>query len=261
MDIATIIGLVSGIALVMITIMMGGNVLLFVNLPSVILVMGGTIAATLINFPLSDVLSVFNSAKNSFIHRAESAEHLIEKLVEFATVARREGILALESHAEDVGNDFLQRSVQLAVDGTAPELIKDILTTEIAFMEDRHAMGQGILNAMALFAPAFGMIGTLIGLIQMLATLDDPSKIGAGMAVALITTLYGALMANMFFLPLAGKLKVRTSMELLQKEVIIEGVLSIQSGDNPRVVEQKLKAFVSPVIRGRINVGRGTGGK
>lgn len=261
MDIATVIGLVSGIALVMITILMGGNIMLFINLPSVILVMGGTIAATLINFPLSDVLSVFNSAKNSFIHRAESAEHLIERLVEFATVARREGILALESHAEDAGNEFLQRSVQLAVDGTAPELIKDILTTEIAFMEDRHAMGQGILNAMALFAPAFGMIGTLIGLIQMLATLDDPSTIGAGMAVALITTLYGALMANMLFLPLAGKLKVRTAMELLQKEVIIEGILSIQSGDNPRVVEQKLKAFVSPVIRGRINVGRGTSGK
>ncbi len=261
MDIATVIGFVSGIALVMITILMGGNVLLFWNVPSVILVVGGTIAATLINFPLGDVLSVFNSAKNSFIHRAESAEYLIEKLVEFATVARREGILALESHAEDAGNDFLQRSVQLAVDGTAPELIKDILTTEIAFTEDRHGMGQGILIAMSLYAPAFGMIGTLIGLIQMLAALDDPSTIGAGMAVALITTLYGALMANMFFLPLAGKLKVRTAMELLQKEVIIEGVLSIQSGDNPRVVEQKLKAFVSPAVRARINVGRGATGK
>ena len=137
----------------------------------------------------------------------------------------------------------------MAIDGTAPELIKDILTTELAFMEDRHALGQSVLTAMGTFAPAFGMIGTLIGLVQMLTTLDDPSKIGGGMAVALLTTLYGALMANVFFLPAAGKLKVRTSNELLTKEVIIEGILSIQSGDNPRIVEQKLKAFISPALR------------
>ena len=254
MDIATVIGLVAGIALVGITIMMGGQFALFINIPSMILVFGGTIAATLINFPLSDVLSVFNTAKNSFIHRAEPTENLIEKLVEFATVARREGILALESHAGEAGDEFLQQSIQLAIDGTAPELIKDILTTEIAFMEDRHSMGQGILGAMGAFAPAFGMIGTLIGLIQMLATLDDPSKIGAGMAVALLTTLYGAVLANLIFLPVAGKLKVRTALELLQKEIIIEGILSIQSGDNPRIVEQKLKAFVSPDIRERVSV-------
>ena len=171
------------------------------------------------------------------------------------TVARREGILALESQAGSVENEFLRKSVQLAIDGTPPELIKDILTTEIAFMEDRHALGQGILNAMATFAPAFGMIGTLMGLVQMLATLEDPSTIGAGMAVALLTTLYGALMANVLFLPAAGKLKVRTTNELLTKEVIIEGILSIQSGDNPRVVEQKLKAFVSPLLREQISAG------
>lgn len=256
MDIATIIGLIAGISLVAITIIMGGNIAIFINIPSFVLVVGGTLAATLINFPMSDVLSVFNTAKNTFIQRVATTEHLIEKLVSFATVARREGILALESHAADAGDEFLQKSVQLAIDGTAPELIKDILTTEIAFMEDRHAMGQSILNAMATFAPAFGMIGTLIGLVSMLATLDDPSKIGLGMAVALLTTLYGALMANLIFLPLVGKLKVRTAIELLQKEIIIEGILSIQSGDNPRVVEQKLKAFVSPAVRERVAVGR-----
>ncbi|HOQ89399.1 MAG TPA: MotA/TolQ/ExbB proton channel family protein, partial [Candidatus Hydrogenedentes bacterium] len=134
-------------------------------------------------------------------------------------------------------------------DGTAPELIKDVLTTEVAFMEDRHSMGQSILAAIASFAPAFGMIGTLIGLVQMLATLDDPSKIGGGMAVALLTTLYGALIANLLALPTLGKLKVRTALEMLEKEIIIEGILSIQSGDNPRVVEQKLKAFISPAQR------------
>lgn len=256
MDIATIIGLVAGIALVLITIMMGAAPAIFVNIPSFILVVGGTLAATLINFPLSDVLSVFNTVKNTFVQKVASTEALIEQLVEFATVARREGILALESHASEANDEFLQKSVQLAIDGTAPELIKDILTTEIAFMEDRHAMGQSILGAMGAFAPAFGMIGTLMGLIQMLAALDDPSKIGGGMAIALITTLYGALLANLIFLPLTGKLRVRTTLELLQKEIIIEGILSIQSGDNPRVVEQKLKAFVSPAMRERINVGR-----
>ena len=252
MDIATVVGLFAGIALVMITIVLGGNVAIFINVPSFIMVVGGTMAATLINFPLSDVLSVFNTAKNSFIQKASTTERIIEKLVEFATVARREGILALESHASDAGDEFLQKSVQLAIDGTAPELIKDILTTEIAFMEDRHVMGQSIIAAMAAFAPAFGMVGTLIGLVAMLATLDDPSKIGGGMAIALLTTLYGALLANLLFLPIVGKLKVRTANELLQKEIIIEGILSIQSGDNPRVVEQKLKAFVSPVVRERI---------
>ena len=254
MDIATIIGLAAGVGLVLISIVMGGDPKVFWNAPSIILVVGGTISATLLNYPLGDVLRVFNTVKNAFIHKATSPEQLIEKLVEFATIARREGILALESHASEAGDEFLEKSIQLAIDGTAPELIKDILTTEIAFMEDRHGIGQGILNAMATFAPAFGMIGTLIGLVKMLATLDDPSTIGAGMAVALLTTLYGALMANVLFLPAAGKLRVRTSGELLAKEVIIEGILSIQSGDNPRVVEQKLKSFVSPAVRAQMDL-------
>ena len=238
--------------LVTISIVMGGDPIIFWNSPSVVLVLGGTISTTLLNYPLSDVLSVMATVKNAFIHTAPSPESLIEKLVSFATVARREGILALESQAKNSGDDFLEKSIQLAIDGTAPELIKDILTTEIAFMEDRHSLGQAILVAMGTYAPAFGMIGTLIGLVQMLTSMDDPSQIGAGMATAILTTLYGAVMANVFFLPAAGKLKVRTAGELLGKEIIIEGILSIQSGDNPRVVEQKLKSFVSPAIRANI---------
>ncbi len=256
MDIATIIGLCAGIGLVIITVLMGGNPGVFWNPPSIVLVLGGTMAATLLNYPLSDVLSVFNTVKNAFIHKETNPESLIEKLVQFATIARREGILALEAHADEAGDPFLEQSVQLAIDGTAPELIKDILTTEIAFMEERHQVGQSILTAMGTYAPAFGMIGTLMGLVKMLAAIDDPSQIGSGMAIALLTTLYGALMANVLFLPAAGKLRMRTATELLGKELIIEGILSIQSGDNPRVVEQKLKAFVSPVIRERVNIGR-----
>lgn len=249
MDIATIVGLIAGVGLVVVAILLGGSPGVFVNVPSVLIVGGGTLAATLINYPLGDVLSVLSTLRNAFFHKAVTPDTLIKKLVSFATIARREGILALESHASDAGDEFLQKSVQLAIDGTAPELIKDILTTELAFMEDRHALGQSVLVAMGTFAPAFGMIGTLIGLVQMLTTLDDPSKIGGGMAVALLTTLYGALLANVVFLPAAGKLKVRTANELLTKEVIIEGILSIQSGDNPRIVEQKLKAFISPAMR------------
>jgi chemotaxis protein MotA len=249
MDIATVVGLIAGIGLVITAILMGGEPGVFINIPSILIVGGGTIAATLINYPLSDVLSVLSTLRNAFFHKTVTPDTLIKKLVGFATIARREGILALESHAGDAGDEFLQKSVQLAIDGTAPELIKDILTTELAFMEDRHSLGQSVLTAMGTYAPAFGMIGTLIGLVQMLTTLDDPSKIGGGMAVALLTTLYGALLANVFFLPAAGKLKVRTSNELLTKEVIIEGILSIQSGDNPRIVEQKLKAFISPAMR------------
>ncbi|HOD49579.1 MAG TPA: MotA/TolQ/ExbB proton channel family protein [Candidatus Hydrogenedentes bacterium] len=253
MDIATLVGLISGITLVVVSILMGGHPGVFWSASSVVIVVGGTLASTLINFPLGDVLSVLNTVKNAFFHKETPPENLIPKLVGFATIARREGILALESHAGEAGDEFLERSVQLAIDGTAPELIKDILTTELAFMEDRHAMGQAILLAMGTFAPAFGMIGTLIGMVQMFVTLDDPSKIGEGMAVAVLTTLYGALLANVVFLPAAGKLKVRTSNELLAKELVIEGILSIQSGDNPRVVEQKLKAFVSPAVRRQVS--------
>jgi chemotaxis protein MotA len=252
MDIATIIGFVSGFGLMIVAILMGGSAQVFFSLPSVVIVLGGTFASTLINYPLGDVLSVFNTLRNAFFHKENTPDTLIEKLVAFAVIARREGILALESHASEAGDSFLEKSVQLAIDGTAPELIKDILTTELAFMEDRHAMGQSVLLTMGTFAPAFGMIGTLIGLVQMLAQMDDPSKIGEGMAVALITTLYGAILANVFFLPAAGKLKVRTANELLSKEIIIEGILSIQSGDNPRIVEQKLKAFISPSLREQI---------
>lgn len=249
MDIATVIGFIAGISLTLVSILLGGSLSIFIDIPSIVLVFGGTIATTLINYPLSDVMGVFTTAKNSFIQKDAPVERVIETLVNYATIARREGILALESQLSEADDDFLQRSVQLAIDGTSADLIKDILTTEIAFMEDRHAMGQSILSSIALFAPAFGMIGTLIGLVQMLTSMDDPSQIGAGMAVAILTTLYGALISNLLVLPVVGKLKVRTANELLQKEIIIEGILSIQSGDNPRIVEQKLKAFVSPSIR------------
>lgn len=249
MDIATVIGIVAGFGLILVSIILGGSLDTFINVPAGVIVIGGTISATLINYPLSDVIGILGPIRNAFVNQDTNPQGLIKTLTEFATIARREGILALETHANEAEDEFLGKSIQLAIDGTAPELIRDILTTEVAFMEDRHSRGQSILNAMGASAPAFGMIGTLIGLVQMLAGMEDPSSIGLGMAVALLTTLYGAILANVVFLPTAGKLKVRTAAELLVKEITIEGILSIQSGDNPRVVEQKLKAFIAPELR------------
>lgn len=249
MDIATVVGIIAGFGLILISIILGGTLDTFINVPAIVIVVGGTISATLINYPLTDVVGLMGPVRQAFFTQDIDPRGLIQKLTEFATIARREGILALETHANEVDDEFLGKSIQLAIDGTAPELIRDILTTEVAFMEDRHSRGQAILTSMGASAPAFGMIGTLIGLVQMLAGMEDPSSIGLGMAVALLTTLYGAVLANVVFIPVAGKLKVRTAGELLVKEITIEGILSIQSGDNPRVVEQKLKAFISPALR------------
>lgn len=259
MDLATLIGLVSGFILLFVTIVLGSSFWVFVNVPAIFCVFGGTLAALLVNFPMSNMMRVMAVVKNAFVVKETPTEAIVVRMIEFAIIARREGILALEGHVAGIEDEFMARSVQLAIDGTDPELIKDILTTEIAFMEDRHNMGVAVLEAAAVYGPAFGMIGTLIGLVQMLDKMTDPSEVGPAMAVAILTTLYGAIQANLVCLPLVGKLKVRTANELLQKEIVIEGILSIQSGDNPRVVEQKLKAFIDPSMREAISVG-GVGG-
>ena len=249
MDLASFIGLIVGVAFVMIAIMTGGNIALFINLPSIMIVGGGTIGSTLINYPLSEVLGVFKVVKKAFLHKEESPLGIIDDLVKFAETARREGILSLEQKATTLDDEFLKNGINLAVDGTEPEHIKEIMTTEVNYIAERHKTGASIFEAMGTYAPAFGMIGTLIGLIQMLSSMNDPSTIGPSMAIALLTTLYGAFAANLIFLPIAGKLKSRSAGEILLKELCIEGIMSIQSGDNPRVVESKLKAFMSPSVR------------
>lgn len=256
MDIATVIGLTAGIMMVLVTIVLGGQIAGFFSLPSIVLVLGGTIAATLINFRLRDVMAVLRTVRVVFQQDAPEPDHLIEKIVGVSRVARREGILALESQIPALGDHFLERGVQLAIDGVAPDVLRDILTTDIQVMQERHALGQSVITAMAGFAPAFGMIGTLIGLVQMLATLSEPSQIGKGMAVALLTTLYGALLANLVLLPILGKLRVRTALEVLHRELIIEGILSVQGGEHPHILEQRLKAFIAPEARLRIKARR-----
>lgn len=252
MDIATFFGVASGFSLVILAIKMGGGLLWFWNAPSAMIVMGGTIAVTLINYPLSDVLSVMKVLKNAFLYQVPQPTKIVPEIVELSKIARREGILALEKQAKKMKEAYLNKGVELAVDGMEPDAIRGILENELIFTEDRHRKGAEIFTIMGTYAPAMGMIGTLIGLVQMLMVMDDPANIGPAMAVALITTFYGSLLANLLFLPIAGKLKVRRDDETKYKELIIEGIAAIQLGDNPRVVEQKLHTYLSPSERALI---------
>ncbi|HIE04048.1 MAG TPA: motility protein A [Candidatus Latescibacteria bacterium] len=249
MDLATIVGIFAGMFLIAFAITKGGGLEIFIHFPSMLIVGGGTLASTLVHFPLGEVLKVLKVVQKAFLHKSPEPQETITTVVEMARKVRREGVLALESQIEEIHDPFLKRGVQLIVDGTEPELIQDILSNEITALEERHKKGQQIFSSMGAYAPAFGMIGTLIGLIQMLRTLEDPTKIGIGMATALITTFYGALLANLLFLPIAGKLKTRSEQEILTKEMILTGLLAIQSGDTPRIVQDKMTAFLAPKYR------------
>lgn len=218
-------------------------------MPSMLIVVGGTIGASLIAYPLKEVLGSGKIIKNAFFFQVQSTTDLIASLVDFAGKARKDGILALQSVVKEAGDPFLEKGIQMAVDGQETESIEVILTTEIDYIKNRHKLGAEIMTTMGTFAPAMGLIGTLIGLVQMLQNMSDPSSIGPAMAVALLTTFYGAILANMIFLPIAGKLKMRSSEEVLVKELILEGIVSISSGDNPRTMEQKLHTFLSPKSR------------
>lgn len=249
MDIATFIGIIASFMLIISAIMMGSGLSAFVNVPSILIVMGGTLCATMINYPLRDVIKTFKVVQKAFFAKNLTFGEIITNFVNYASKARKEGILALEATLPEIQDDFLKKGLQLTIDGLEPQSITDILETEIAFIEDRHRLGADMFQSMGTFAPAFGMIGTLIGLVQMLQSMDDPSTIGPSMAVALITTFYGAVMANVIFLPIAGKLKTRSKEESLIKEMIHHGIISLSRGDNPRILEQKLHSFLPPNLR------------
>ena len=252
MDIATIIGILVGALLLGWSIMSsaGESAGVFINVPSLLIVFGGAASAVLISFPLKNVLGMFGVVRKTLQQKSRSPVKLIKDLVSYAEVARRDGILSLENLTKEIDDEFIVKGIQMAVDGTDPELIEQIMTSELESLEERHSSGKALLDALGKYAPAFGMIGTLIGLVVMLANLDDPDKIGPGMAVALITTLYGAIASNLIFIPMADKLEKRSGEEIVLKTIVIKGVMSIQSGDNPRIVEQKLKTFLPPSLRG-----------
>jgi chemotaxis protein MotA len=192
---------------------------------------------------------VFSVSKKVFLWHVDSGPEIIRQLVSLAETARRDGLLKLDDRLHEIENPFIALGIQMLVDGTRPEVIEDILRTELDAVATRHREGKALLDTMGRYAPAFGMIGTLLGLIIMLGDMTDPTKIGAGMAVALLTTLYGAVAANAFLLPFADKLGFTSRKELLNMEIVIRGIMAIQSGENPRVIEQKLNTFVPPSDR------------
>lgn len=264
MDIATIIGLVAGIVFFVLSIVLDGGIAAlggFWNAPSIMITIGGAIASLFISYPLDKFIGSLKAVTLVFKSVVMNEADIISKIIELSNVARKEGLLALEEAAETIEDKFMRKGILLIVDGTDPELVRNILETELAFISGRHKSVQGYWEKLGELGPAWGMIGTLIGLVNMLANLSDPSAIGPAMAVALLTTMYGSLLANFIAVPFAGKLKIRSEDEMLLKEVMIEGLLSIQAGENPRVIEEKLKAFLSPALRETLNTEETEGGE
>ncbi|KUJ96878.1 MAG: chemotaxis protein MotA [Desulfonauticus sp.] len=247
MDIGTIIGIVLAFGLIVGSIILGGNFGAFIDIPSILIVVGGTLAVTFVMFPMGRVLGAVKVMLKAFFGAPPDPKALIKNIVDLANLARKESLVALEK--ANVDDPFLKKGILLVADGTAENLVRSVLETEIAFMKQRHLIGQEIFKSMGTMAPAFGMIGTLIGLVQMLQTLDDPSSIGPAMAVALLTTFYGAVLANVVFLPIAKKLEQKSVEEVLFMEIAVEGIISILNGENPRITQDKLEAFLAPALR------------
>jgi chemotaxis protein MotA len=243
MDLATLLGLIGALGAIGTSILIGGSASTFVNMPGFIIVLGGTFAATLMRFPLSHMLGAFGIALKAFVHKAERPSELVEQSLHLASIARKEGVLGLEE--VEVNNEFLRRGIQFVVDGQEPELVERMLSKDIDLTIERNDEGINIFRAIGEAAPAMGMIGTLIGLVQMMANMDDPKAIGPAMAIALLTTLYGAVIANAVALPIADKLSHRSIEEKTNKSLILESIRSIQEGMNPRVMEELLSTYIS----------------
>ncbi len=253
MDIASVIGLVACMVLMVFGIVFdkdtGVNFALmprFLDVPSVLITFGGSFMCILASYKLPDFLGGLKSFKLVFKMASMNVSEIIQKIIDLSNVARKEGLLSLEEAASEIDDDFLKKGILLVVDGTDPELVRAIMETELASMEGRHKDKIGFWENLGSMGPAWGMIGTLIGLVNMLADLSDFASIGPNMAVALITTLYGSILANWICAPVATKLKGKNDEEMMVKEIEVEGLLSIQAGENPRVIEEKLKSFLAP---------------
>ena len=253
MDLASIIGLIACLCLVIYAIVTGDDgvaaIQYFLDAPSAIITFGGAFCCVMASYNMSDFLNGLKSIKLIFKVPTVNTPQIIQKIIELSNVDRKEGLLSLEEAAADLDDAFLKKGILLIVDGTDPELVRAILETELSSIDGRHKSKIGFWQDVASMGPAWGMIGTLIGLILMLQKLSDPSSIGPSMAIALITTLYGSLLANWIATPVATKLKNNNDEEAMVKEIMIEGLLSIQAGENPRVIEEKLKSFLAPKDR------------
>lgn len=248
MDIATLLGMIVGLSLVIGAIVIGGAVDVFVNVPGMMIVIGGTLAAIMVAFPFEEVVQAMVAGLKMFGSRKTRTRDVVNIMVKVAEISRREGLMALENVSTE--NLVLKKSCQLIADNADPALIRDTLMIEISSMRRRHQVAQDVFKRLAGLAPSFGMMGTLIGLIQMLSNLNDPSTVGPAMAVALLTTFYGAMMATMLFIPIGAKLKARTLQEELSLQIIFEGGKSILENNNPMLVYEKLSSFLAPKERG-----------
>lgn len=244
MDIGTVIGMTAGFLIVAVSILLGGDAAVFINIPSVLIVVGGMLCATMIHFTLGQFLSVFSVIKKTIFCKLPDQKEVIQKMVNYSAINRRDGSLALEKQIATAGDKFFIKALRMVVDGQAADVIEKQLGREIDNLVERHGTGKKILEFMAASAPAFGMLGTLIGLVQMLGSMEDPSQIGSGMAVALITTFYGSILANLLFIPLAGKLGMRSKDEVLLREMIVEGILGIAAGEAPTAVKDRMQTFL-----------------
>jgi chemotaxis protein MotA len=252
MDIATIIGLALGLGVIFFPIWQSGTLSAFVDMPSIYCTGGGMLCATMIHFSLPQFLGLFGIIKKTFVVRIPSPQELIQNMVNYAAISRRDGALALEEQIRKANNKFLAKGLQMLVDGMEEESARDLLSLEIQNIQERHNTGKKILEFMGSAAPAFGMVGTLIGLVQMLRNLSNPDQIGSGMAVALLTTFYGAVLSNLVFIPMAGKLGIYSKAEVLAMEMTVEGICAICRGENPTVVREKMQLYVSPAKRGEV---------
>lgn len=262
MDIASLVGLILGMVMVVFGILSsGGNIVEdFMDLPSVIITIGGSLAGTLASHKLADFISGLKGIGLAMKEPSVGdASEVISNIINLSNISRKEGLLALEEATHDMDDEFLKKGINLVVDGTDPDLVRGILETDLINLEARHKKVIGFWEKWAELGPAWGMIGTLIGLVNMLKNLTDSSSIGPNMAVALLTTLYGSLIANWLAGPTAAKLKVNNDMEIMMREITVEGLLSIQAGENPRVIEEKLKSFLAPSDRD--NAGSEDGGE
>lgn len=249
MDIGTFLGFAIGIGCIVGAIAHGGNFTAYLDLQAFLIVIGGVVASTFVMFPLSTVLTAIKIAIKAFRDDSWNIDVIIDQMILLARQAKANGVLSLEDHEKSVKNHFLKKGIQLAVDGNEEEAIRFIMSTDLTFSRERHSVGKNVFRQMALMAPSFGIIGTLIGLVNMLRTMDDPSRIGPSMAVALLATLYGALTAYLVCLPIANKLDYKSREEALAKQIIIVGIVSIMQGSNPKVLKDKLEAFIPPDMR------------
>ena len=252
MDIASLAGILLGVAMCILGIVTSGGVEAFgnfVDIPSVFVTIGGSLSSVLSSHKLPDFINGFKSISLPFQDKVIDPGQVIKQIIDLSNIGRKEGLLALEEAANNIEDDFLKKGIMLVVDGTDPELVRGILETDLYCLQDRHGKVIGFWEKWAEMGPAWGMIGTLLGLVNMLKKLDDPSAIGPNMAVVLLTTLYGSLIANWLCTPISNKLKANDAMEVMMREITIEGLLSIQAGENPRVIEEKLKSFLAPSVR------------